>query len=91
MEEVCANRMCSFFTKKEQLSGMTHFSLDEEIKKNPRLGWKKVENIAINNKSDLIIRGKILEYFIIGHEIYDIIDKFVHLPSYGQTDKKNNT
>lgn len=88
VEEVCANRMCSFFTKKEQLSGMTHFSLDEEIKKNPRLGWKKVENIAINNNSDLIIRGKILEYFIIGYEIYDIIDKFVHLPSYGQTDKK---
>lgn len=88
VQEASSNRMCSFFRKKEELSGMTHFSLNEEIRKNPRLGWKKVEHVPIRNKNDMLVRGRLLDYFIIGNEIYDVKDQFVSMSSHGQTDKE---
>jgi len=83
--EVTETRMCTFFRKKSELSGMVHFSMSKMIEEYPRQGWKKVEFVELNNNQELIFRGRLLNSFCIGKEIYDYTDEYSVIQSFGQT------
>lgn len=76
LSEVTNDRVCSFFDIKEQLSGIIHKGLSENIKRFPQPGWVKRDKIRVYSDSELLLRGKLLDEFHIDKRIYDVQDQF---------------
>ncbi len=82
------NRLCKYFINKDELSGMTHFGMNEQIKNFPRPGWKRDEEYIKRYDKDLILKGNIIEEFHIGKEIYSALDQFYPLQSISTLQNK---
>lgn len=70
VREATTGRICKFYSKKDELSGIVHLGMNVQIEKKPRPGWIRQEKKEYITAEDYLLKGDIQKAYIFDKTIY---------------------
>lgn len=63
-------KLCKFYSKRSELSGIVHMGMDKQIELYPRKGWMRMEIDDFIAADDMLLRGRIDKLYCFDESIY---------------------